>query len=140
MGDRCNMYVTVRDSDLKRFMELTEDYYSFSVWDEDTNTTELLAEEINFGNTDDLPKDIPFIGHHYQGFEYGPAQFACDGQGKFGIATTGHDSSGFPIDFDDEGNPKQEQIEFVRAFLLLHKKVKALLEAPVETKSDEVQS
>lgn len=134
MGDRCYMSVTVRDCDKEKFLKETEDMYGFSdaEFSDTETTTELEVDEINWGNTDDLPRDIPFIGYHGEGYEYGSREFACDGNGTFMDAEKGQGNDGFVIHFDHQTRePKEGMIENVKAFLEFKAKVRAILDAPV---------
>ena len=95
MSDRCYMEITCRKQDVARFEKL-----GFKILDngnlegcvladlglgtlnedKDSGLVSMHDEQANYGHSGQLPTDIPYIGGHGPGGEYGPCRFACDGR------------------------------------------------------------
>lgn len=87
MGDRCEMTVVCAPRDQHRFDG--DDHrgrvYDFEFVPSEGRYAEIGAvegtdPEVNYGNTEDLPHDVPFIGWHGPGSGYPAGVFACDGE------------------------------------------------------------
>lgn len=76
MGDRCYMEIKCRRLDVQRFIDAG---FHYAPSDDDGVIATMCEEERNFGDTDSLPRDIPYTGFHDAGDEYAGSVFACDG-------------------------------------------------------------
>lgn len=95
MGDRCYMSIICRKEDAAKFTDDNDgrnlgfvDMGGYADLDA-AGLTEVVDEGRNYGDTDDLPRDIPYIGNHNEGDEYGGRVFACDGE-RFAEADAAH--------------------------------------------------
>jgi hypothetical protein len=96
---------------------------------------------MNWGGQDFLFdwNDAGFLCEGFQGggFDYGPSLFCTTGEldGALDYNTGRH--GGFVIDFDDDGNPDQSAVSFVRDFILTRKRVRAEMQkGPLEHLAD----
>lgn len=76
MSDCCYMWVTCRREDRKRFEAL-----GFEVRDgTQTCLIEMHDDMAVSAHQGAMPEDIPYIGEHSAGSNYGAFKFACDGK------------------------------------------------------------
>lgn len=69
------MRITCRTTDMARF----EAVGFYCETDYGNGTSDVADEERDCADTDNLPRDIPYYGHHDGAVEYGCGIFACDG-------------------------------------------------------------
>lgn len=142
MGDRCYMQITCRKQDVKKFTE--KESYGFDVEDKGGKLVQLGVDEVNYGNTGDLPKGIPFIGWHSEGGGYGGRFFATDGTVFDGVEQ-GHGNNGYVVQFDeDTGEPFPQHITDIKNFIQFRNQVRKIMEEtsvepPEEEKEPEVE-
>lgn len=131
MGDRCYLQITCRKSDQERFSDLLDAHESTDA----DPTVRMSVDEANYGymtmdgDSGELPNDVPYIGFHGAGGNYGQGKFACDGTTFRYVECTDY---GYAIAFDGDGNPDVEALAAVREYLAFEKRVRAMLKAPSE--------
>jgi hypothetical protein len=72
-----------------------------------------------------MPEDVPYLGWHGEGGDYGACQFACDG-GKYAEAECIHGCV-LAVRVDDDGNPDKQAVRRMKQYLAVLKRAKALL-------------
>ena len=134
MGDRCYMELTCRCQDQGRFEALG---FTAQDWDNsasDSATISMVDEEANYAHYGDMPTDIPYIGVHGAGGDYGSGAYVCDGKeyAEVGRGNTG----GFVVDWDEEKRrPVPRSMRAVRRYLIVRDKVRELFKAMPPTPS-----
>ena len=76
MGDRCAMLITCREIDVKKFQDLG----FYADYEPEPGLAEMRMDEANYALYGELPEDIPYVGDHGPGMDYGAARFCCDGK------------------------------------------------------------
>lgn len=127
MGDRCYMKVYCLPQHAPLF-EALGFLLDDAGPDEDDGTVELIDEERNYGDTDELPKTVPFRGWHDEGGDYGGGVFACDGSGGFAIAETLHNSTTPAVECPRDGIDR-ERMDAAEAYYAMLDKAEAAFEA-----------
>jgi hypothetical protein len=113
MGDRCFMSVVCRRQDASIFEELGFDLHHEDK--PDTAVIEMWDAEANYAHSGDMPKDIPYYGHHYEGGDYGAHKFVCDGS-VYAEAACGH-NAGYVVLWDAKRNrPEPRSLRVIRAY------------------------
>lgn len=81
MADRCGVTVVCRLEDESKFADWME--AEERTTSKDGRIVCLYESSMAlWSNDDEWPKDVPHVGHHSAGDEYGPEAFYCDGRGK----------------------------------------------------------
>jgi hypothetical protein len=127
MGDRCYMQITCRKQDVQEFEDL-----GFTLEIEHADGTVVVTDpEVNYGNTEDLPRHLPFTGWHGAGDCYGGMAFASDGE-RFAEVQTTHDDELCVLVNEVTGEPVPESVERMRHFLAVQRTAKTKLIAKGE--------
>lgn len=123
MSDSTYMTIRCRKADVARFKAV-----GFCV-DEDNHdgTCEMVDDDRNYGNTDDLPRDIPYHGHHDGGIDYGCGIFACDGQ-QFVEADSLHDGTSPVVRLYQDGSLDPDDAKRANEYWDVYNKVSAVME------------
>lgn len=121
MGDRCYMTVRCRKVDAHIFEELGfRDDSDTQGRINETGIVVLVDEQANYAHSGDLPTNIPWTGRSEAGGSYGAVEWACDGN-ALKETPSGHDG-GFVVEWDAiENNPRQHDIDEIRAFIAVEK-------------------
>jgi len=131
MGDRCWLQVTVHRNHVDAFWEAVGDEpkYNNPTMDEWGNST-YEVEEANYGWYDQLDAAAAagciFEGQHGPGGEYGPAAFACDGQGLCHNVDCDHEST--PVVRCGEDGVDQRDLVVVQNYWRVFNCARELLE------------
>ncbi len=135
MGDRCYMrvYCLRKDSPLFEQLGFTLDgsvglqdgKLNHNLDDDEVSAVvSLVDEEANYAHSGDMPKGVPYYGFHGAGGDYGSCEFARLSEENETVGCT--HNGGPAVEVDDDGNPKQPQLERVRNYQRLKREVKAL--------------
>lgn len=127
MGDRCYMEVYCRKADKAVFEELGFDDQEC----EDTpGVAWLIDYEANYAHCGDLPTNIVWHGSSEAGGDYGPSDYACDGETLQEIATA--QAGGYVVSWDNTTNqPTASDVRDIQLFREHYAKVVEMLKAPV---------
>ena len=143
MGDRCYFSVWVRkvDAESEVGKAIIENSFCGPPSGTEGATIKYEEDQMNWGGQDFLDdwNDAGFLCEGFQGggSDYGPSLFCTTGEldGALDYNTGRH--GGFVIDFDDDGNPDQSAVSFVRDFILTRKRVRAEMQkGPLEHLAD----
>ena len=122
MSDRCYQELRCKKEHAPIFEKM-----GFTVRDEAyaPGVVELVDEEANYAHYNDMPNDIPYLGCHGAGGEYGPHAFACDGKG---YVDAGMNSNGeLVVRVSDRGQPNRADLKRVREYTTCEKRAKKAL-------------
>ncbi len=126
MSDRCYTQLICRAQDRERFEELFSEETALPNglihFAEPQADAAFLVDDNDSGL---LPDDIPYSGNHFEGDEYGPAEFACNGK-DFHYFAGGGDGL-YLIRFDAKGRPNKKHLAQVENFIAFRAEVTALL-------------
>ena len=122
MSDRCYVEATCRKEDAGRFEEI-----GFKANDKGRipGTVVLVDYEADYGHCDDLPRDIPYLGWHGPGANYGPQAFACDGK-HYVEAETMNDGS-LAVCVSDRGKLDKRMLKWAQEYQACLKRAKEAL-------------
>lgn len=129
MGDRCWWHVQVPKEYVLEFVK----HFSHAVdsvdklrdqWDDVDETKHwysLTDEQANYGNVAELEAateaNIPFLGYHGPGGDYGACDFYSTGDGGFHFYETSHDGGGIVVYPDIDGCLKPHTFEDINHFV-----------------------
>jgi hypothetical protein len=143
MGDRCDVYITLRESQVKAIEAAMnggfpcEDVFNLRE-PKNTALVQVIIREKNYGvGAEDMPSGVPLYGSHTSGDDYGPYRFAWDGEGTFldvPISVEGH----FFAVVEDDGSVRESDIKAIREFVEFEKTVKQKLETEHGSEREDV--
>ena len=126
MGDRCYIELTCRESDAPIFERMGFLDQGHCVND-GPGTVRLTNDQ---GYWCDFPENIPFIGEHSAGHEYGPCLYACDGRDYMEVLP-GNDGPGEVfVRVDPDGSPNVRALLDVADYYAITKRARAMLGFP----------
>ena len=136
MGDRCFMEVWCLRENAPLFEELGFTEQPDAYWlrtdaqqTPDSAFVYMVDEEANYAHASNLPENVPYVAVFGSGSSYGPGEIVCDGERSVEVAT-GHEG-GYVLNFDEAGTPDPRDIEHIRDFLELKRRVeRELLKFP----------
>jgi hypothetical protein len=133
MGDRTGVTVTIKSSDISKFMarasqtENFQDVFEEEVCDsDDGKTVSIMVEDVNWFGIDDISilsnAGLSFLYEHGPGDEYDAGCYACYNGKCYGVTLS--NSGHYLIHIEETGQPNREDLKNARMFL----KTKALVE------------
>lgn len=129
MGDRCWWHVQVPKEYVLEFSKhfsapvdsvdkLTNQW---DIVDEEEHWYSFTDEQANYGNIAELETaaeaNVPFVGYHGPGGDYGASDFYSTGDGEFHWYETSHDGGGIVIYPEIDGRLKPHTFEQIQRYV-----------------------